>query len=538
MGRPQDLGVGSWPARRARLDPDAVALTQGGRSLTYGGLADRVDRIAAGLAAAGVGAGDRVAFLGLNDIHTFEVFFAVARAGAVFAPLSHRLAPTEADACLAAAGASVLIVGEGVDGLVDALVALPGGRAASVALVRAGAAPRAGERHLDELAASEPTPPRTVGLDDPALLLFTSGTTGRSKAAVLTHGNLTWNTVNQLVHLDVLTGERALCIAPLFHAVGLGQVTLPVLLKGGRLEVLPRFDAGEVLRLVEEQEVASFSCVPTMLQLMTEHPDWSGRDLTSLRTVVYGGSPADLRVVTAWRERGVELQQGYGMTEAGPGVTMSTREGAVRHPDHIGVPHLFTDVAAVGPEGLPTDVPHDAPYELMVRGPHVFSGYWGDPAATSEVLSDGWYRTGDVLTTEGDGWSRVVDRVKDVIISGGENIYPAEVEAVLLTVPGVRSAAVVARPDPRWGEVGVAFVEATADECGRQLDAAGLVEVLRQRLARFKVPAAVEIVRELPRTATGKAAGAPTCATARSPPPPSCRRPRRPRPHCRKRAPR
>lgn len=500
----QDMGVGSWPIRRARLDPDAVALTQGERSLTYGHLADRVDRIASGLLRAGVASGDRVAFLGLNDINTFEVFFAVARAGAVFAPLSHRLAPAEADACLAEVGASVIVVGDGVDTLAEQLFALPNGHAASLLIVRTGGRPRSGEASLDDLASCPPLATMSVSLDDPALLLFTSGTTGRSKAAMLTHGNLTWNTINQLVHLDILTGERALCIAPLFHAVGLGQVILPVLLKGGRLEVLPRFDAGEVLRLVEEQKVSSFSCVPTMLQLMTEHPDWLRRDLSSLRTVLYGGSPADSRVIAAWRERDIALQQGYGMTEAGPGAMMATRDGALAHPDHVGVPHMFTDIAAAGHDGRPSDVPLDAPYELMVRGPHVFTGYWGREAATAEALTDDWYRTGDVLRTDADGWSRVVDRVTDVIISGGENIYPAEVETVLLAVPGVRSAAVVARPDARWGEVGVAFVEPADNEEGLQLNAAGLISVLEEKLARFKVPASLEIIRELPRTPTGK----------------------------------
>jgi fatty-acyl-CoA synthase len=339
-----------------------------------------------------------------------------------------------------------------------------------------------------------------VGLDDAALILYTSGTTGRPKGAVLTHGNLTWNTVNYLAHVDVLSTDRALCIAPLFHCVGLGQVTLPTLFKGGSVELVPRADPGVVLERVSAARITSFSAVPTMLQMMCEHPAWDTADLSSLAVVQYGGSPVQERVARAWLDRGVRLLQGYGMTEAAPGVYMSTHDGTAAHPTAVGVPHFFTDVAQLR-DGRPEPVGGE-PAELLVRGPHVFPGYWGRPEETAVSFVDGqWFRTGDVLRVDEDGWAHVVDRVKDVFISGGENVYPAEVEAVAVQLDEVSSCAVVGLRDERWGEVGVGYVELRD---GATLTEEQLRAHLEAHLARYKVPRHLVFVGELPRNATGK----------------------------------
>ncbi|WP_017624862.1 crotonase/enoyl-CoA hydratase family protein [Nocardiopsis chromatogenes] len=505
-------GIGSWPRRRARISPGAVALRQGGRALTYRELADRTDRLAEVLAGLGVRHGDRVAYLGLNDTATFETMFAAQRAGAVFVPLNHRLAAAELDYMLADSGASVLVVG-------------PGGEEPDERL-RALASPHRELRHhlsYDELAGeghaqaaapspsaseagSDAAPREAVSMDDPALFLYTSGTTGRPKAAVLTHANLTWNTVNQLVHLDFTSTDLGLCIAPLFHAVGLGQISLPLLLKGGTVEVVPRFDPAAVLSLIEERRATCFSCVPTMMRMMAEDPGWSEADLSSLRLVLYGGSPMPAHVAARWRRRGVPVHQGYGMTEAAPGVSMEAAlpDGA----PSAGAPHFFTDTALLGPDGRPAPADGGGTGELLVRGPNVFPGYWNRPVEEAGFLTDGgapggpgdWFRTGDAVRA-GDGLLHVVDRVKDVYISGGENVYPAEVEAVLSELPQVAAAAVVGRPDERWGEAGVAFIEAAP---GVAADPAPIREHLEARLARFKLPKEVVFVDELPRTASGK----------------------------------
>jgi fatty-acyl-CoA synthase len=298
----------------------------------------------------------------------------------------------------------------------------------------------------------------------------------------------------------VLSTDVALCVAPLFHVTGLGQVSMPTLLKGGTVVVVPKFEPGEFLRLIERRRATSFSAVPTMLQMLCDHPDWASTDLSSLRYVAYGGSPVAERVATAWLARGIALQQGYGMTEAAPGVVMALPDGATSRPVSAGVPHFFTDVQLEDTTGVRSSGPGQG--ELLVRGPHVFAGYWQRPEETATARTDdGWYRSGDVVRIGDDGWAYVVDRVKDMIISGGENIYPAEVEAVIAEIPDVVAAAVVAVADERWGEVGCAYVSLRA---GAVLDEGSLRDHLEQRLARYKIPRYIELCDELPTNATGK----------------------------------
>jgi fatty-acyl-CoA synthase len=494
-----DIGLGSWPARRARISPGRTALTQADRSLTYAELADRTERLAGALARLGVRRGDRVAYLGINDITVFETLFATGLLGAIFVPLNHRLSGPEIRYMLDDSGARVLVHSPDSDALVAAAAPLPAG-VEHVLASRPSSCPAGGRDLEAEIAAAGPAPEAAVSLEDPCLLLYTSGTTGRPKAATLTHGNLTWNTVNQLAHVDVLSTDRALCIAPLFHCVGLGQITLPTLFKGGSVEPVAKFDPGAILARIADAAITSFSAVPTMLQMMCEHPAWDTTELTSLTCVIYGGSPVQERVAKAWLARGIRLVQGYGMTEASPGVTMGTHDGTLEHPVSAGVPHFFTDVAALrderpGPLG-------DAPAELLVRGPNVFPGYWNRPEETAaSFTAGGWFRTGDVVRAGEDGWTYVVDRVKDLIISGGENVYPAEVEAVVVQLDEVETCAVVGVADERWGEVGAGYVVVRP---GATLDEADLRAHLEARLARYKVPKHLVFVPELPRNATGK----------------------------------
>ncbi|MGH8961426.1 MAG: acyl-CoA synthetase [Jatrophihabitantaceae bacterium] len=500
-----DVGIGSWPSRRARIDPHRPALRQGERTLTYRELADRVDRLARAFASLGVGPGDRVAHLGANDIATFETFFAAGRLGAIFVPMNTRLAAAELGYLVQDSAPTVVVYRADHATTVDEL-------RSGVTTARAWIA----VHRLDELIAGapdEPTAGADVTLDHDAVILYTSGTTGRPKGAVLTHGNLTFNTMNQLAHADVLGQDTALCISPLFHATGLGQVSLPTLFKGGCVVVLPRFDAGVVLATIARLGIASFSAVPTMLQLLCDHGDFGGTDLRSLRYVIYGGSMVAERVAVAWQRRGVPILQGYGMTEASPGVYLAPADGAVQRPVSVGVPHFFTDVRL-----RPVDDGGDASAgELLVRGPNVFRGYWQRPADTELALAGGWFHSGDVVRVDDDGWAYVVDRIKDLIISGGENIYPAEVEAALNELDGVLDSAVVAVPDKRWGEVGMAFIVASGTH---GWTAETLRSALAGRLAAFKIPRHVRVVDDLPRTATGKVRKQDLRATAASPPSP------------------
>ncbi|MFN3602736.1 MAG: acyl-CoA synthetase [Dietzia sp.] len=474
------------------MNPDDIAFVSADEELTYAELADRVEAAAARLHDLGVVPGERVAYLGPNSIDTFVCFFATTRLGAIFVSLNTRLAAPEIAYLLADSGSMVLVHAPPCSELARA--ADPAAHGVRHVLgpeeLRGPTPPAPGARGADHL----------VDQDDPALILYTSGTTGRPKGAVLTHANITWNTVNQLAHVDVLSTDVALCAAPLFHVTGLGQVSMPTLLKGGTVVVVPKFDAGEFLALIERRRATSFAAVPTMLQMLCGHPDWPRTDLSSLRYVVYGGSPIAERVAQAWLSRGIVLQQGYGMTEASPGVFMALPQGAGSHPVSAGVPHFFTDVQVETVDGTRTTGPGQG--ELLVRGPHVFAGYWQRPDDSAAALTDdGWYRSGDVIRLDDDGWAHVVDRVKDLIISGGENIYPAEVEAAITELPEIVAAAVVGVPDPTWGEVGCAYV------CLRHpatLDEPSLRSHLEARLARYKIPRYVEFCDELPTNATGK----------------------------------
>jgi fatty-acyl-CoA synthase len=480
-------GLGTWPTRRARISPDHTALSDPHRTLTYAELAERTARLAGALRLLGVGHGDRVAYLGVNAVEVFETLFATWLLGAIAVPLNYRLSGPEIRYMLDDCGAAVLVHSADADALVAAAEPWPSTLRHVLGTAEFAAGP-----------ALDAAPP--VALEDPALILYTSGTTGRPKGAVLTHGSMTWNTVNFLAHVDVLSTDRALCIAPLFHCVGLGQVTLPTLFKGGSVDVLPKADPGLVLARVSAARITSFSAVPTMLQMMCEHPGWPDADLSSLTLVQYGGSPVQERVARAWLARGVRLVQGYGMTEASPGVYMGTHEGTQAHPTSVGVPHFFTDVALLHADQLAPA--GSAPAELAVRGPHLFAGYWGRPEETQAAFVEGaWFRTGDVLRVDDDGWAHVVDRVKDMYISGGENVYPAEVEAVAARLEAVANCAVVGVADARWGEVGAAYVQLRD---GATLTEAELRAHLEAHLARYKVPKYLEFVAELPHNATGK----------------------------------
>jgi fatty-acyl-CoA synthase len=534
------------------MTPDRTALTGAAGSVTFAQLDARTGALAASLRRWGVGHGDRVAYLGPNHPAFLESLFAVGHLGAVFVPLNTRLAAAEIAYMLGDCGASVLLYDPGLAATARTAAARVPAVRRQVLLPAADGSPMAAGADEDDGDDGEPVPyeavlataagrrvTTAVTLDDPFMILYTSGTTGRPKGAVLTHGNVTWNMVNQLAHVDVLSTDVALAVAPLFHTAGLNQVTLPTLFKGGEVVVLPRVDPAAILAAVELRRVTSFAAVPTILEMICEHPDWERRDVSSLRVVVYGGAPVAERVARRWLARGVPLVQGYGLTETSPGVYLALPDGAAARPTSVGVPHFFTDVALLvdgqptaptGPNGSAHDTadPPGRVGEVLVRGPNVFRGYWQRPADTRQTFVEGWFATGDIARVAPDGWAYVVDRAKDMIISGGENVYPAEVEAALLTHPGVAACGVVGVPDARWGEVPVAFVVPRAadappdgpDPLGADgpgpLGADALTDHLRPLLAAYKIPSRFRFVADLPRTAAGKVRRADLRAAARA----------------------
>ncbi|MEU8821933.1 long-chain fatty acid--CoA ligase [Actinoplanes sp. NPDC048796] len=462
-------GLGSWPARRAAISPDRVALVFGDASWTYAELRDRISRLAHRLRVAGADRGDRVAYLGPNHPALVETLFATHLLGAVFVPLNSRLTAAELRYQLDHSGARILIrAPECAD--VSAPTTIP----------------------LSSLSALPEGPPieADVALDDPALILYTSGTTGRPKGAVLTHGNVTWNTYNLLVGVDVAGDEVTLIGAPLFHVAALNQCLLPTVLKGGRCVIMPSWNVDQALDLIESQRVTWMFGVSAMFAALARSPRWPHTDLSSLRCVMSGGAAVPPALIRAYQERGLTFCQGYGMTETAPGATFLEARESLDHVGSAGVPVFFTDVRVDGNPG-----------EVLVRGPNVTPGYWNDPAATAGAFTDGWLHTGDIAEVDPGGHFHILDRLKDMYISGGENVYPAEVEAALFTHPGVAEAAVIGIPDERWGEVGRAFIVPAP---GPTPSTTELRDHLIERLAKYKIPAEFTFVDDLPRTGSNK----------------------------------
>ncbi|WP_432194569.1 acyl-CoA synthetase [Streptomyces sp. bgisy027] len=484
-------GLGSWPARRARKTPRRTALIHENTTITYSQLYERTTRLAHALRARGAGRGDRIAYLGPNHPSYLETFFAAGTLGAVFVPLNTRLAGPEIAYQLTDSGAKILVHAPSHAGLVAGLP----GTTDAVRYIEVGPA-------YEELITSSSGEPidEPVTANDVCIIMYTSGTTGRPKGAMLTHGNLTWNAVNVLVDSDLASDERALVAAPLFHCAALNMLAMPTLLKGGACVLVDAFDAGSALELTERYGITFIFGVPTMFDLMARHPSWPETDLSSLRTLLCGGSPVPTPLIDAYQERGLAFQQGYGMTEATPGVCFLDAEHSVTKAGSAGVPHFFTDVRVVHPDSSPAGP--GEPGEVLVSGPNVMPGYWGLPEATAAVLTDGWYRSGDVARLDDDGYVYIVDRMKDLIISGGENVYPAEVEDRLLTHPDIVDCAVIGVPDDKWGEAPHAVVVHRPDA---DLTPDDVIASLAGRLAKYKIPKSVVLITdELPRNASGK----------------------------------
>jgi fatty-acyl-CoA synthase len=467
----RNQGLGSWPARRARMTPGRTAVIAGGRSLTYAQLHERVLRLAHGLRGLGVGPGDRVAYLGPNDPAFLETLFACGALGAIFVPLNFRLSLPELEFIVGDAGAQLLVRAEGQpEPSVPQTVTL--GQEYEALLASSSAAA------LDE----------PVGQDEPCMIMYTSGTTGKPKGAVLSHGNLTWNCVNVLLDLDLARDEVTLVSAPMFHTAALNMTCLPTFLKGATAVVMAAFSPDAAFDLIEKHRVTWMFGVPAMFAAMAQSDRWPRADLSSVRILECGGAPVPEALIRTYRERGLIFLQGYGMTEASPGVLFLGPE-AVDRVGSAGKPSFFTDVRLGENQ------------EVQVQGPNVFLGYWNRPSETEAALAEGWFRSGDAAYTDDDGYFYVFDRIKDMIISGGENIYPAEVEAALYEHPAVAECAVIGVPDERWGEVGTAFVVARP---GPPPDPGELLAALRDRLAGYKIPKYVEFIDVLPRNAAGK----------------------------------
>lgn len=478
-------------ARARRLFTEREGVIEGEQRWTYGQLGDRCDRLAHVLQRdVGVQPGDVVAWLCGNTHELLEAYYGVLLAGGVLLPLNIRLAPAELRTILDDSGAVVLFRHP------DQLD--PGHPVRTVVL---------GPDHEALLAAQPATPPVTPPVDEhaPAELFYTSGSTGTPKGALLSHRGLYLHAVHSALTMGLTGDDVFLHTIPLFHVNGWGTPHFVTGL-GGVHVLLPRFDAGEVLRLVEQHRVSRLFLVPAMARLVLDHLSRAARDLTSVRQISVGGSASSPALLAELEVAfGCPVICGYGMTESSPTLTRSLpKPGLPYTPEQratTGLPILGADVRVLGDDDV--EVPWDGTTvgEICARSNHVMIGYLDAPEATAAVLRDGWLRTGDLAVVDADGYMTIVDRAKDIIVSGGENIASVEVEQALEAHPAVREAAVVAMPDARWGEVPRAFVSLVP---GTDADEAELIAWVRTRLAAFKAPRQVVILDELPKGGTGK----------------------------------
>ncbi|GGA72263.1 fatty-acyl-CoA synthase [Pseudoclavibacter endophyticus] len=493
----RNQGLGAWVHRRRVKSRGDVAVVFEGREITYDQLSVRIDRLANALADRGVVKGSRVAYLGNNHPAFLETFFACGVLGAVFVPLNTRLAPPEIEYAIEDAVVDTFVTDVRMRDLARAgawqsrirVRLLVGGDAYEGVESYDEAIAAASEEHRDEF----------VSLDDPAMILYTSGTTGRPKGAVLTHGNFTWNSFNALVDYDITSDSVTLLIAPLFHVASLGMGAVPAMLKGARVILRDKFEPGAVLRDIEELGVTALSGVPTTFQMLAEHPDWGTADLSSLRMLTCGGSSVPLRVLDAFEDRGLSFTSGYGMTETSPGATSLNPRSARTHHGSSGLAMFFTDVRVVDDAGKP--VPAGTVGEIVIKGPNVIKEYWRRPEATAESRFGEWHRSGDLGFLDEDGYLYVSGRAKDMIISGGENIYPAEVEQIIMEIPDVDAVALIGKPDDKWGEVPLAVL---VTKSGEPLPDGRVQAHLINRVAKYKVPRETVYIDEMPRNAAGK----------------------------------
>lgn len=477
--------------RAQRLFPDRVGVVDGDRRFTYGDFARRSQGLARALSERwGVQPGDRVAWLGPNTHHLLEAYYGVLLAGAVLVPLNIRLGQTELEGVLADCAPALLV------------------RHPEEAEPRHGGSTAVLGPEFEKAvtAPGEPLPPPRLAETDPAEIFYTSGSTGSPKGAVLSHRALYLHAVDSALTLGITGEDVILHTIPLFHVNGWGTPHYLTAL-GGVHVVLARFDGAEVLRLIEGERVTRLFLVPTMAQrIVAARAAGGDRDISSLRQVSIGGAPASPELVGAVEDvLGCECICGYGMTETAPQLTKSLDKPG-EPPERArrattGLPIIGVDLRVMAGDGQEVRWDGETVGEITVRSPHVMDGYWNDPEATSEVIRGGRLWTGDLAVVRPDGYVVIVDRRKDLIVSGGENVASPEVERCLLRHPDVAEAAVVGVPDPEWGEVPHAFV---APEPGATVDPQELVEWCRRHLARFKVPREVTLVPELPKGGTGK----------------------------------
>ena len=495
------MNVGEWVTKRTLSYPERLFLKEeDGREFNNRTFNERVNRMAHALADLGIVKGERVAALMLNSSEFLEIFFACGKTGAIMVPVNFRLAVPELIYILKDSAPHALVYSSDFAEKVQAI------KAAGLPMehyFRHGGDKLAEDPPIADFAArfpaDEPAPVREVTDDDPLFIMYTSGTTGDPKGAVLTHGNILFGAIHSLVGYGVNHTYKSLVVAPLFHIGGLVASATPVIYAGGSLVLQSFYNASEVIKLIQREKINYMFAVPVMFQVMTKSEEWDKADFSHVHYFISGGAPIPTPVIRMYQEeKGVYFVQGYGMTESGR-LTSLLLEDSIRKAGSVGKELFHLQLRIVDKNDR--DVAPGEAGEIIVKGPNVFTQYWNKPKETAEAIRDGWFHTNDMGRRDEEGFVYVIGRKQELIISSGENIYPAEVERVIQALPHVREAAAVAMPDETRGEVVAAFVMLHE---GRQITEDELTHALDGQIANFKIPKKVIFVTDFPRNPAGK----------------------------------
>ncbi|MEQ8246414.1 MAG: long-chain fatty acid--CoA ligase [Alphaproteobacteria bacterium] len=491
--------VRDWVAFNARRRPDHLALVDvgTGRRFSYAAMHGRVERAARYLAAMKVGRGDRVAILARNSSDQLELLFACMRLGALFVPMNWRLAAPELHYIVEDAAPIVLFASPEFAATARTIVAPE-----KIATLDPGVAQTDYESGLAAADLEEDLPALSLNHSDPWILIYTSGTTGRPKGAIITYGTTFYNLVSHTMFTRLTSDSATLIFGPLFHTGALSAYSIPCIHTGATVYVMPNFDAGEINRCIGDPAmgITHINGAVTMYLLISQHESFAQADYSRLVCATISGESAPMSLLRRYHEeKNLPLQNIYGLTECGPVLTALDRDTAVSKMGSIGTTALYTEMRLVGPDGR--DVALGEVGEIWARGPNVSPGYWNNPDKTKEAFDGDWIKTGDAARSDADGFYYLIDRWKDMYISGGENVYPAEIENVLYQLDDIAEAAVIGVPHERWGECGRAIVVLKP---GATVDEEHIVAHCRSQLAKFKVPASVMFTDTLPRSGGGK----------------------------------
>lgn len=493
-------GATDWLAKRAWLSPNRVALVDAvtQQEVTFAEWNQRSNRVANALHDLGLRKGDRVAVLAMNSLEYLDLIFACQKTGTIVQSLNWRLTAHELEALIRDATPRVLIYSAEFSEVIACLRS----RVCIDHWIVLGEQVESQDYYWSDwiapVANTAPTP-TPIAMTDPWMLCYTGGTTGLPKGAILTHETITWNAINTVMSWGITPDDITFLNAPLFHTGGFNVFTAPLIQMGGRSIVCRGFDPDQVFDLIQHSGVTMFFGVPTMFIMLQQHPRWEDADFSRCRLIISGGAPCPTPIFERFFAKGVAFKTGYGLTEAGPNNFWLPNEDVQRKVGSVGAPLFYVDVCIMNMNGDVCE-PEEVG-ELLIRGPHVIPGYWNNSEATTQAIVDGWLHTGDLARCDAEGYIYIMGRNKDMIISGGENIYPAEVESVMLGHPAVAEAALISVSDPKWNEVGRAIVVVRSDHA---LSADDLIAYVYERLAHYKVPKSIVFADTLPKTGAGK----------------------------------